>query len=105
MKLEAESVKADSIFAVLDNEKRGERSPPPDGHWSEYSTVAERDFRFAVAAKLVITKSGYFLVGMVPSKDGAYLVVGQLEIQAVVLTSCSPTRRMTEVRWRGRLAR
>jgi hypothetical protein len=64
MKLEAESVKADSIFAVLDNEKRGERSPPPDGHWSEYSTVAERDFRFAAAAKLVITKSGYFLVGM-----------------------------------------
>lgn len=79
MKLEAESVKADSIFAVLDNEKRGERSPPPDGHWSEYSTVAERDFRFAAAAKLVITKSGYFLVGMVRSKDGAYLVLGQLE--------------------------
>jgi hypothetical protein len=63
MKLEAESVKADSIFAVLDNEKRRELPPPPDGHWSEYSTVAERDFRFAAAAKLAITNSGYFLVG------------------------------------------
>jgi hypothetical protein len=63
MKLEAESVKADSIFAVLDNEKRGQLPPPPEGHWSEYSTVAERDFRFAAAAKLAITKSGYFLVG------------------------------------------
>lgn len=63
MKLEAESVKADLIFAVLDNEKRGQLPPPPDGHWSEYSTVAERDFRFAAAAKLAITKSGYFLVG------------------------------------------
>jgi hypothetical protein len=51
------------IFTVLDNEKRGELPPPPDGHWSEYSTVAERDFRFAAAAKLAITKSRYFLVG------------------------------------------
>ena len=63
MKLEGESVMADSIFAVLDNKNRGRLPPPPNGHWSDYSTVAERDFRFAAAAKLAITKSGYFLVG------------------------------------------
>ena len=63
MKLKGESVMADLIFAVLDNKNRGQLPPPPDGHWSEYSTVAERDFRFAAAAKQAITKSGYFLIG------------------------------------------
>jgi hypothetical protein len=63
MKLEGGSIMPDSIFGVLDNGNRRRLPPPPDGHWSEYSTVAEHDFRFAAAAKLAITKNGYFLVG------------------------------------------
>jgi hypothetical protein len=63
MKLEGGNIMPDSIFGVLDNGNRGRLPPPPDGHWSDYSKVAEHDFRFAAAAKLAITKSGYFLVG------------------------------------------
>ena len=63
MKLEGESVMANSIFGVLDNKRRGPLPPPPDGHWSEYSTVGEPDFRFAAAAKRAITKRGYFILG------------------------------------------
>ena len=63
MKLEGGNIMPDSIFGVLDNGNRGRLPLPPDGHWSEYSTVAEHDFRFAAAAKRAITKSGYFLVG------------------------------------------
>ena len=63
MKLEGGSVMPDSIFGVLDNGNRGRLPPPPGGHWSEYSTVSERDFKFAAAAKRAITREGYFLVG------------------------------------------
>jgi len=52
----------ESIFGVVENENRG-ALPPPSGHWADYSTVSERDFRFAAAAKLAITKSGYFRYG------------------------------------------
>jgi hypothetical protein len=63
MKLEGDSIMPDSIFAVLDNGNRGRLPPPPCGHWSEYSTVSEQDFKFAAAAKRAIIKGGYFLVG------------------------------------------
>lgn len=63
MRLEGGSIMPDSIFGVLDNGNRGRLPPPPGGHWSEYSTVSEHDFKFAAAAKLAITKGGYFLVG------------------------------------------
>ena len=63
MKLEGDSIMPDSIFGVLDNGNRGRLPPPPGGHWSEYSTVSEHDFKFAAAAKRAITKGGYFLVG------------------------------------------
>jgi hypothetical protein len=63
MRLEGGSIMPDSIFGVLDNENRGRLPPPPGGHWSEYSTVPEHDFKFAAAAKRAITEGGYFLVG------------------------------------------
>jgi len=63
MRLEGSSIMPDSIFGVLDNEHRGRLPPPPGGHWSEYDTVSENDFKFAVAAKRAITNEGYFLVG------------------------------------------
>ncbi len=63
MKLEGDSIMADSIFGVLDNKMRGRLPPPPGGHWSEYSTVREADFRFAAAAKRAIGNRGYFIVG------------------------------------------
>jgi hypothetical protein len=63
MKLEGGSIMPDSIFGVLDNGNRGRLPPPPSGHWSEYSTVSEQDFKFAAAAKRAITRGGYFLVG------------------------------------------
>jgi hypothetical protein len=53
----------ESVFGVVENENRGALPPPPSGHWADYSTVSERDFRFAAAAKLAITKSGYFRYG------------------------------------------
>ena len=63
MRLEGDGIMPNSIFGVLDNENRGRLPPPPGGHWSEYSTVSEPDFKFAAAAKRAITKEGYFLVG------------------------------------------
>jgi hypothetical protein len=63
MRLEGSSIMPDSIFGVLDNRNRGQLPPPPGGHWSEYSTVSEHDFKFAAAAKRAITQGGYFLVG------------------------------------------
>jgi hypothetical protein len=63
MRLEGSSIMPDSIFGVLDNGHRGQLPPPPGGHWSEYSTVSEHDFKFAAAAKQAITNGGYFLVG------------------------------------------
>jgi hypothetical protein len=63
MKLEGGGIMPDSIFGVLDNGNRGRLPPPPGGHWSEYSTVSEQDFKFAAAAKRAITEGGYFLVG------------------------------------------
>jgi hypothetical protein len=63
MRLEGSSIMPDSIFGVLDNGNRGQLPPPPGGHWSEYSTVSEQDFKFAAAAKRAITNGGYFLVG------------------------------------------
>ena len=63
MKLEGGGIMPDSIFGVLDNGNRGRLPPPPGGHWSEYSTVSEHDFKFAAAAKRAITQGGYFLVG------------------------------------------
>jgi hypothetical protein len=63
MRLEGSSIMPDSIFGVLDNEHRGRLPPPPGGHWSEYDTVSENDFKFAAAAKRAITNGGYFLVG------------------------------------------
>ena len=63
MRLEGSSIMPDSIFGVLDNGNRGRLPLPPSGHWSEYSTVAEQDFKFAAAAKRAISEGGYFLVG------------------------------------------
>lgn len=63
MRLEGSSIMPDSIFGVLDNGNRGRLPLPPSGHWSEYSTVSEQDFKFAAAAKRAITECGYFLVG------------------------------------------
>jgi hypothetical protein len=63
MRLEGSSIMPDSIFGVLDNGNRGRLPAPPCGHWSEYSTVSEHDFKFAAAAKRAITQGGYFLVG------------------------------------------
>lgn len=63
MRLEGGGILPDSIFGVLDNGNRGRLPPPPGGHWSEYSTVSEQDFKFAAAAKRAITEGGYFLVG------------------------------------------
>ena len=63
MRLEGDGIMPDSIFGVLANGNRGRLPPPPRGHWSEYSTVSEQDFKFAAAAKRAITNGGYFLVG------------------------------------------
>src|ERR1700678_292121 len=63
MQLEGGGIMPDSIFGVLDNEHRGRLPPPPGGHWSEYDTVSENDFKFAAAAKRAIINGGYFLVG------------------------------------------
>ncbi len=63
MRLEGGAIMPDSIFGVLDNGNPGRLPPPLGGHWSEYSTVSEHDFKFAAPAKRAIAKGGYFLVG------------------------------------------
>ena len=59
--------KPSSIYGVLDRERPGQLPlPSPDGgHWSDYRTVSEAQFKLAEAAKQSIAAVGYYLVGSV----------------------------------------
>ena len=98
MRLEGGAIMPDSIFGVLDNGNPGRL--PLGGHWSEYSTVSEHDFKFAPPPNGRLQRGDISSSVRMRSKGGpSSSWRAWKEIQAVV------TRRPAIVRRRSILSR